>query len=98
MAKLLKIFDFTNYKDFVVESLLSMPRRGHGQYSKIAQALGVHTTMVTHIFKGDLHLGSEQCLALTEFLGLGDLETQYFVGLVQLARAGDQRTKRYYTK
>lgn len=98
MKKIVKVFDFINYKTFVLQYLQQLPKKGHGQLSRIAEALGVHTTMVTHVLKGDLHLGPEQALALSEFLGLNDLETEYFVNLVGLARAGDQRTKKYYSK
>lgn len=87
-----------DYKRFIFELLREMPKGGHGQFRKIAHALGVHTTMVTHIFKGHLHLGAEQSLAMAEFLGLSEFETQYFINLVHLARAGDQRTKKFYAQ
>jgi len=93
-----KIFHFSDYKKFVLHELKQRPNGGRGQFLRIAQALNIHTTMVTHIFRGDLHLSSEQCLALAEYLGLNELETQFLVDLVLLARAGDQRTKKYFEK
>jgi hypothetical protein len=44
--------------------------------------------MVSQIFRGDRHLTPEQALSLSEFLGLGDLAAEYFILLVQVARAG----------
>lgn len=91
-----KIYHFTDYKQFVLYELRQKPNSGRGQFLKIAKALRVHTTMITHIFKGQLHLGSEQCLALADYLGLNELETEFLVQLVLRARAGDQRTKKFF--
>jgi uncharacterized protein (TIGR02147 family) len=92
----MKILEFEDYKKFVLHELKNRPKAGHGQFLKIAQALGIHTTMVTHIFRGDLHLNPEQCLGLADYLGLNENETEYFVNLVQFARAGNRRTKQYF--
>src|SRR5262245_18895889 len=91
----MKVFDFRDYKKFVLEELKTRPKGGRGELQRIARALRVHPTMVTHVLKANLHLSQEQSLALTEYLGLNELETEYFVALVQLARAGDARTKRF---
>ncbi|HWU43788.1 MAG TPA: DUF4423 domain-containing protein [Bdellovibrio sp.] len=93
-----KIFHFNDYKKFVIQELKQRPHGGRGQFLRIAQALNIHTTMITHIFRGNLHLSSEQTLGLAEYLGLNELETQFLVDLVMLARAGDQRTKKYFEK
>lgn len=94
----MRIFDFDDYKDFVRARVQAMPKRGHGQYLRIAKLLGVHTTMVTHIFKGDSHLSSEQALRLAEDFGLTELETDYLVELVHLARAGNVQSRAHYRK
>lgn len=90
------VFDFENYKEFVVAELGQRPHKGRGEFMKVSKALGVHTTMITHVLRGDQHLSPEQTLALTEYLGLSPLETDYFVALVSLARAGDQRSRVFY--
>lgn len=92
----MKVFDFQDYKKYVLAELGTRPKGGHGEFQRIAKALKVHSTMVTHVLKGHLHLSAEQSLALAEYLGLGELETDYLLALVQLARAGDPRTRRYF--
>ena len=46
MSKIVKVFDYLNYKDFVRDFLQALPKRGHGQFLKIAKALNIHTTIV----------------------------------------------------
>ncbi|MEK6628387.1 MAG: TIGR02147 family protein [Bdellovibrionota bacterium] len=92
----MKLYDCKNYKEFVLNRIHSMPKRGHGQFLKISKLLSVHTTMVTHIFKGEANLSIEQALKLCSYLGLAELESDYFINLVQLARAGDKHTKDYF--
>jgi len=90
------IFEFSSYKVFVNQKIKVMPKRGRGQYLKIAKHLGVHTTMVSHIFKGDSNLSVEQGLALVSYFGLNRLETDYFIALIQVERAADQNSKGYF--
>lgn len=94
----MELFEFENYKHFVLETLKTRPKGGYGEYVKIAKALNIHTTMVTHIFRGDHHLSTEQALKLCEYFNLNELETDYFVALVLSERAGDQRAKNFYGK
>jgi uncharacterized protein (TIGR02147 family) len=90
------IFDYNNYKQWVLAELKQRPKKGRGEFLKISKALNVHTTMITHVFRGDHHLSPEQALALTEYFCLKPLETEYFLGMVHVARAADQRTRRFY--
>ncbi len=92
------IFEHDNYKEFVLAELALRPKAGRGEFLRIAKALNIHTTMVTHIFRGDSELGLEQALSLAEYFGLSELETEYLVALVHLARASDERSKRFCKK
>ncbi len=83
---------------FLSKKIRSMPGRGRGELSKIARHLNIHTTMMSHILKGDAHFSMEQSLALADYLALSELETEYLIALVQYERAGDQRTKLYNQK
>lgn len=91
----MKIFEFTDYKKFVLKRIQSMPGKGRGELTRIAEHLDIHTTMVTHIFKGSSHPSLEQTLKLAAYFVMNELETDYLVALVQWERAGDKRTKDY---
>ena len=90
------IFEFENYKEFVRAKVKSMPHNGRGQYLKIAKILGIHTTMVTHIFKGKAHLSAGQTLNLAKYFGLSDLEMDYLVQMVLVAKAENQEAREYF--
>lgn len=92
------IYEFSNYKEFVLKLLKKMPKGGHGQFRKMALYLNVNSVIISQIFKGERQLTSEQALDLAEFLGLSGLETEYFVLLVQLERAGTHRLKAHFKK
>lgn len=94
----MKIYEFSNYKAFIEAYLRALPKKGRGEMSRIAEALDIHTTMVTHVLKGDLHFTLEHALKLAEHWGLSVQETEYFVALVHLERAGDKRAKAFCQK
>ncbi len=87
------IFEFNNYKNFIRSYLKTLPKRGHGQYRKFAQALGMHTTLVSQVFNGDKDLNLDQASDLSDFLGLNAAEADYFLTLVEHARAASYRLK-----
>jgi uncharacterized protein (TIGR02147 family) len=93
MAEKNSIFEHLDYKDFVHERLKKMPKQGHGQLKRIAEHLNISSVSVSHIFNGPRDLSEEQAVELCEFLGLGDLESEYFSLLVRHERAGTHKLK-----
>lgn len=90
-----KIYDFLNYKEFVQNWILLQPKKGHGSLNKIAKALGVHSTLISHIFNGDKELNLEQGLKLCKFLDLNKKESQFLILLIQYSRAGSDDLKKF---
>lgn len=91
----LSVFEYSRYKEYVLQRLQQMPKRGHGQFRKIAQYLSIGSVNVSQIFRGDRHLTIEQAIELCEFFGLSELESQYFVALVERERAGSHKAKEF---
>lgn len=85
------LFSCSDYKQYVRLRIQSLPKKGHGQYRRLATHLGIHTTLISQIFKGDRHLTSEQAALAADFLGLTEIETEMFLALVALARAGNPK-------
>lgn len=88
------IFQYTDYKKWVNERILSMPKEGWGQYLRISEFLGTSSTAIAQIFKGDRDLAPEQAVSLAEFFGLSKIELQYLLLLVNYSRAGTPRYKK----
>jgi uncharacterized protein (TIGR02147 family) len=84
------VFDYDDYKKFVREFVRELPHGGRGQYRRMAAQMRVHTTLISHVFRGNKELTPEQACALASFLGLRDLETDYLLALVERSRAGSQ--------
>jgi len=90
------IFSFSNCRSFLKHYLELLPRRGHGEMSKIASHLNVHSTLVSMIFSGERDLTYEQGFDLCGYLQLTNDETEFFLLLVQLQRAGNTRLKSHF--
>ncbi len=90
------IFEYLDYKKYVVERISSMANNGRGEYRALANALRIHTTLVSQIFKGPRDLNQEQALALCSYWGLSELETKMFMSLVDYSRAGNSELKKFH--
>jgi uncharacterized protein (TIGR02147 family) len=94
----MSLFEFKDYKKYVTQRVHGMPKRGRGQWLKIAKSLDMHTTMVSQVFRGNFHLTPEQAQKLSAYFDFSDLETEYFMNLVLKARAGTRELRDYYSK
>lgn len=89
----MEIFDFDDYKRFIAFVISKRPQKGYGENSKIAKALNIHTSLVSQILNGPKDFNYEQACELAHYLSLSELEEDYFLALVQLARAGTPRSR-----
>jgi uncharacterized protein (TIGR02147 family) len=92
----LTIFDFVNYKAYLLDWIQSQPSRGHGIRRGIASSIGCQTAFVSQILKGDAHLSLEQADKLNVFLGHAQEEARFFLLLVQLTRAGTESLRSHF--
>lgn len=92
----MSIFNYQDYRKFLKSKLGDRPDRRSGARSRLAKHLGCHTTFVSHVLQGRADFSPEQALALTTFLDLDELESEYFVLLLQWQRAGTVQLQAYY--
>jgi uncharacterized protein (TIGR02147 family) len=90
---MISIYGFTDFRAFLRERIALMPNRGYGQARRLADFLRVHTTLVSQILVGKKNPTSEQAAQISEFFGLGDSEADYFLALVEVERAGNERLR-----
>ena len=91
---MITIFDFQDFRDFIRAYLAALPKRGYGQSRKHSVYLGVHTTLISQILKGQKAFTLEQAVQTCDFLSLSEIETDYFLLLVQWDRAGSVPLKK----
>ncbi|WP_413578537.1 TIGR02147 family protein [Bdellovibrio sp. HCB290] len=92
----MSIFQYTDYKKFVNDRIKDMPKQGRGEFQRLAAALTMHSTTVSHVFKGDKDLTLEQTAGICQHWGLNPNESDYFVTMVELTRAGSPTLKKIF--
>ncbi|MGZ6442222.1 MAG: TIGR02147 family protein [Pseudobdellovibrionaceae bacterium] len=88
------IYKYSDYRQYVNSRINNLPKNGRGEYRRISEALNVHTSTVSHIFKGKKGLTMEQGAALATYLGLSEAESDYLLTLIEIEKAGTADLKR----
>lgn len=94
----MSIFKHLDYRSYLKATLKEMPKQGYGELSRWAQSCGVHPTLISLILKGERDFSVEQAYALGLHLQLTALELEFFVLLVQFARAGTREFRDHLQK
>ncbi len=92
----MEVYDFSSYKEYVLARVKAMPRGGHGQFMKMAKHIGANPVVVSQVMKGDRDFSEEQALRLADFFGLTTMESEYFMRLVAMDKAGTHDLKRFH--
>jgi uncharacterized protein (TIGR02147 family) len=96
-TKLVKInlFEFTDYHAFL-DATLPTSGKERGSRVRLATALGVQKGFVSAVIHGSSELNLEQAFKVSQFLSHTDDEQDYFLLLVQCARAGSKDLEKYF--
>ena len=92
------LFLYDDYRKFLGDKVASLPNEGYGVGGRLARAIGVHPSLVSQILSGKKQLTPDQALTATDFFGLAELETEYFLLLVQLDRAATPELRAHTRK
>jgi len=95
-VKIITIYEYTDYKKFVLNWLNNRPQKGRGFFTQLAEKLGTSNAAISQIFKDDRHLNLEQALELCEMLHLSEEESTYLLLLVDFARAGSAKLQKKF--
>lgn len=82
------LFGFEDYKKYLNQILDQPPIGGHGARARLSQALSCQTAYTAQVLRGQAQFTLEQAEKVNVFLKHSEEEAQYFLLLVQLARAG----------
>lgn len=89
------LFDLLNYKDFIF-LMIKKNRHLKGYRAGLAKIAGVQPSYLSQVLNNRAHLNLEQAILLTKNWGLNERETEYFLLLVEWARAGSKSLKFYF--
>jgi uncharacterized protein (TIGR02147 family) len=84
------VFDYEDYKLCVNDWISSQPRGGHGQLRQLASHLNVNSVVMSQVFRGARDITSEQAVGVARYMGLTVQERDFFILLIQRARAGSK--------
>ena len=91
----MQIYEFENYKVYLQDLMQTFPKRGRGQARRLAETLDVNSVVISQVLAGERHFTSEQALRVAAHFALDGKSTDYFMLLVQQARAGDRQLAGY---
>lgn len=91
-----QVFDFQDYKRYLLALIESQPVKGRGFRSKLADAIGVQRAFVSQVLQKDLHFSLEQAEKLCRFIEMTPDESHYFLLLLQVGRAGTKELRKYF--
>ncbi|MFK8137434.1 MAG: TIGR02147 family protein [Bdellovibrionales bacterium] len=92
----MSVIHFDDYRSFLENSLKSLPKRGHGEAKKWADAIGVNPVVVSQVMKATRDFTLEQGMGLAKHLGLDKTEEEYFLLLLSKSRSGTKELKNFY--
>ncbi len=84
------LFDYDDYKKYLLNLIAQMAGQGRGYRSKIALAAGCRVAFVSQVLGGDLNFSLEQAEGINSLLNHSSDESDFFLLLVQFGRAGTQ--------
>jgi uncharacterized protein (TIGR02147 family) len=86
------VFDFNDYKKLLIAHAKSTEAK-RGYLRELAEAAGCQRSYFSSILHTKNHLTPDQACSLTHFWNLNNSESEYFLTLVDLARAGTSLLK-----
>lgn len=87
------VYDYDDYLTYIQENL-NKNTDVRGFHAQLAKAAGMHPSYLSRILHQSIHLTPDQAAGLCNFWNLDRDETNYFMNLVHLARAGTPNLKR----
>lgn len=87
------VFEYDDYVNFLSDWISSRPKKGRGVKTEMAHYMGCLPAHITKVLSRDVHLTLEQAAKIITFLELTSLEGHYFLGLVELGRAGNKELR-----
>jgi uncharacterized protein (TIGR02147 family) len=92
------IYEYKSYKQFILDWIEKTPNSGRGQRKLIAEAIGCQNPFITHVLSGDYHFSAEQAEACARYMGLNDVDSEFFILLVLKERSGTKTLENLFGK
>ncbi len=95
----MNIFQYTDYRKYFNDRIKeTSPTSKKGLLGRICKATKIHPTVLSQVLGGQRDLNPEQAVVVSDFFGLDETKTQYFLLLVQVDRAGTHKLREILKK
>jgi uncharacterized protein (TIGR02147 family) len=88
------LFAFTEYRTFLKNWVSHHPEGNRGLLTKMAKAIGCQNSHLSRVLRDEVQLTPDQAYQACEFMKLSNSETNYFLKMVELERAGNFNYKK----
>jgi uncharacterized protein (TIGR02147 family) len=88
-------FNETDYRSVIRHWVAGRPHKGRGEMKIIAELLKIPTSVLSQILSGQREMNEDQAFLISDHFGFVELEREYFICLVQIARAGHYEYKNH---
>jgi uncharacterized protein (TIGR02147 family) len=85
------IFEYVSYREYLDVWIESQGDRAYGLKGRIALAVGVSSSLISQVLKGEKTLTPDQTSELSDFIGMTEHESEYLHLLVETDRSGNPR-------
>ena len=89
-------FEYKDYKSYLNDKIKSHPQQGRGLKSAISKKLGCQTAYISQVLNGEANLSLEQADGINQFFHHTKDESQFFILLVEIARAGTVSLRKHF--
>jgi uncharacterized protein (TIGR02147 family) len=86
------LFEFNSYKEYLRE-ILKEKKTERGFQAKLAKSAGCQASYLAQALTSKVELTPDHGMGISRFLGLGPLETEYFLNLLHYSRASSRELK-----
>lgn len=90
------IFQYVSYQEYLCDFFKTLPNGGRGQARRLSEHLNVSSVVVSQVLNKQRDFSIENAFKVTQFLGLSELETKYFLKMVEFSKAGTHELKKHY--
>lgn len=95
---MISVYEFSDYREFIKAWIATHDKTSRGLKTELAQIMGMSSSLMSQILKGDKSLSLEQAGEAAERFAFTELETDYWFFLVEKDRAGTPKLRARFEK
>lgn len=92
----MSIFEYNDYRSYLFDSLGGDKRTGGRQ--RLAKHVGCQPAYISQVIKGKNNMSLEQGILVSVFFSHSEIESEYFLNLIQMNDSGSKKLQSFFKK